>query len=116
MFYGWDRVKCFCSGLTQFFQNNLILLTLTTQTAIFGFLDYINNDSILGNNKCINNHILLTFKLYVYKSREKKLWNLNNLTAEIQEIRRIENEIALPNSNKTIDFTRKWHMIDNIVP
>ena len=66
----------------------------------------------------------LVFKLYVklcysyivYKSREKKLLNINNLIAEIQKIKRIEKEIALPNSKKTIAFTRKWHIIDNIVP
>ena len=107
MFYECDRVKCLWSDLVQYFQNNLILPTLTPQTAIFGFLDYTNNDSIFENNKCLSNHILLIFKLYVYKSREKKLLNINNLIAEIQKIKRIEKEIALPNSKKTIAFTRK---------
>ena len=114
MFYECDCVKCLWSDLVQCFQNNLILPTLTPQTAIFGFLDYTNNDSIFENNKCLSNHILLIFKLYVYKSREKKLLNINNLIAEIQKIKRIEKEIALPNSKKTIAFTRKWHMINNI--
>ena len=72
MFYGCDRVKCLWSDLIQCFRNNLILPTLTPQTAIFGFLDYTNNDSIFESNKCLSNHILLIFKLYVYKSREKK--------------------------------------------
>ena len=116
IFYECDCAKCLWSDLVQFFQNNLILPTLTPQTAIFGFLDYTNNDSIFENNKCLSNHILLIFKLYVYKSREKKLLNINNLIAEIQKIKRIEKEIALPNSKKTIAFTRKWHIIDNIVP
>ena len=116
MFYECDRVKCLWSDLVQCFQNNLILPTLTPQTAIFGFLDYTNNDSIFENNKCLSNHILLIFKLYVYKSREKKLLNINNLIAEIQKIKRIEKEIALPNSKKTIAFKRKWYIINNIVP
>ena len=47
---------------------------------------------------------------------KKKLLNINNLIAEIQKIKRIEKEIALPNSKKTIAFTRKWHIIDNIFP
>ena len=109
MFYECDRVKCLWSDLVQFFQNNLILPTLTPQTAFFGFLDYTNNDCIFENNKCLSNHILLIFKLYAYKSREKNLLNINNLIAEIQKIK------ALPNSNKTITFTRKWHIIDNVV-
>ena len=72
-----DRGKCRWSDLVQRFQHNLILGTLTPQTAIFGFLDYTNNDSIFENNKCLSNHILLISKLYVYKSREKKLLNIN---------------------------------------
>ena len=116
MCYECDRGKCVWSDLVQCFQNNLILPTLTPQTVIFGFLDYTNNDSIFENNKCLSNHILLIFKLYVYKSREKKLLDINNLKAEIQKIKRIEKETALPNSKKTIAFTRKWHIINNIVP
>ena len=116
MFYDCDRVKCLWSDLVQCFQNNLMSPTLTPQTAIFGFLDYTNNDSIFENNKCLSNHILLIFKLYVLKFREKKLLIINNLIAEFQKIKRIEKEIALLNSKKTIAFTRKWHIIDNIVP
>ena len=71
MFYECDRVICLWSDINQWFQNNLILPTLTPQTAIFGFLDYTNNDSIFENNKCLRNHILLIFKLYVHKSIEK---------------------------------------------
>ena len=95
IFYECDRIKCLWSDFVQCFQNNLILPTLTPQTATFGFLT--NNDSIFENNKCLSNHILLIFKLYVYKSREKKLININNLIVEIRKIKRIEK----------IAFTRK---------
>ena len=47
---------------------------------------------------------------------KKKLININNLMAEIRNIKRIEKEIALTNSKKAIAFTRKWHIINNIVP
>ena len=70
--YECDGVKCFWSDLVLCFQNNLILPTLTPQTAIFGFFHYTNNDSTFENNKCFCNHILLIFKFFVYKSREKK--------------------------------------------
>ena len=106
MFYECDRVKCLWSDLVQCFQNNLTLPTLTPQTTIFGF----------ENNKSLSNHILLILKLYVYKFREKKVLNIRNLIAEIQKIKIIEKETALPNSKKTIAFTRKWHIIGNIVP
>ena len=62
------------------------------------------------------NHILLIFKLSVYKSREKKLININNLIAEIWKVKIIEKQIALTNSKKIIAFTKKWHITNNIVP
>ena len=52
----------------------------------------------------------------MYKSRKEKLININNLMAEIQKIKRIEKKIALTSSKKTIAFTSKWHMINNIAP
>ena len=62
MFFEHDHVKCLWSGLVQCFQNNFILPTLTPQTAIFGFLDCTNNDSIFENNKS------LAIKFYEYLS------------------------------------------------
>ena len=84
IFYECDRVKCLWFDFVQYFQSNLILPTLTPQTSMFGFLDCTNNDSIFENNKCFSNNILLIFKLYVYRSREKKLLNINNLIPEIR--------------------------------
>ena len=88
IFYECDCVKCLQSDLVQCFQNTLILQTLTPQTAILGILDSVSNIT----------HFLKTIKsLYVYKSREKKLININNLIAEIRKVKRIEKEIALNN-------------------
>ena len=83
IFYEWDFVKCLWSDLVQCFQNNLILPTLTPETAIFGFLDSSNNDSIFENNKCLSNHILLIFKLHVqikkaHKYKQSHSWNLKS--------------------------------------
>ena len=94
---------------------NLILSTLTSQTAILGIFDSVSNNSFFENNKILINHILLIFKLYVYKSREKKLTNVNNLMAKILKVKKIEKEIALNNSMKTIAFRKKWHLTDNII-
>ena len=55
----YDYVKCLWSDLVQCFQNSLILQTLTPQTVNFMILDYTSN------------HILLIFKLYLYKFREE---------------------------------------------
>ena len=51
--------------------------------------------------------MLLIFKLYVYRSREKQFININNLIAEIKSIKKIEKEIALSNLKKTVAFKNK---------
>ena len=59
---------------------------------------------------------LYLYSSYVFKSREKNFINLNNLIAEIQKVKRLEKEIALTNSMKTIAFTKIWLIINNIIP
>ena len=115
IFYECDRLKYLWSDLVQCFQNTLILPTLTPQTATLGILDSVRSKSFSENNKTFISHILLIFKLYVYKSREKKFININNLIAEIRKVKRIEKEIALNNTKKTISFRRKWHQTDKII-
>ena len=90
--------------------------TLIPQAVILGIPESSSNYSIFKNNKVFIHHILLIFKLYVFKSREKKFINLNNLIAEIRKVKTIEKEIALTNSMKTIAFTKKWLIINNIIP
>ena len=51
----------------------------------------------------------------MYKYREKKVKNVNNLIVEIRKVKTIEKEIALTNSKKAIAFTKKRHIINNIV-
>ena len=46
----------------------------------------------------------------------KKVHSINNFTAEIRKVKRIEKEIALTKSKKTIAFTKKWYIIINIIP
>ena len=115
IFHEYNAVKCSQADLVQCFQNNLMLPTLTPQTAILGISESVSKDSNF-KNKVFINHILLVFKLYVFKSREKKFTNINNLIAEIRKVKTLEKEIALTNSMKTIAFTKKWLMINKISP
>ena len=115
IFYECDRVKFLWSELVQCFQNTLILPTLTPQTAILGILDSVSNNSFFENNKELINYQILIFKLYVYKSREKKFININSLIAEIRKVKRIVKEIALNNSMETTAFRKEWHLTDNII-
>ena len=106
IFYECNRVKYLWSDLVQCFQNTFIFPTSTPQTFILRILDSVSNNSFFENKKIITNHILFIFKLYVYKSREKKFININNFIAEIRKVKRIEKEIALNNSKKTIAFPK----------
>ena len=55
---------------------------LTPQTAIFGFINGIEN-----NVYKIKNHILLIFKLHVYKNRERGTLELSRLVDEIKKVK-----------------------------
>ena len=107
IFYECDSIKWLWSNLVHYFQNSLVLPFLTPQTAIFGSLGSTNSDLI--------NHVVLIFKLYVYRSREKQFIHINNLIAEIKSAKVIEKEIATSKSKKTIAFKNKWHITNDII-
>ena len=113
--YECDCIKCLWSNLLQYFQNSLVLLTLTPQTAIFGFPDSTNSDYNFKKNRLLINHILLIFELYVYRSKEKQFIHINNLIAEIKSVKAIEKEIATSNSKNTIAFKNKWNITNDII-
>ena len=92
------RISCF--------QITLRWITSTMQTTIFGILNFVSNNCFFENNKISTNNILLILKLYVYKSREKRFININNLMAEIWKVKIIEKDIALNNSKKIIAVTK----------
>ena len=81
-----------------------------------GILESACNDFTFKNNKVFINHILLIFKLYVFKSREEKFINLNNLIAKLRKVKMIEKEIALTNAVERIAFANKCLIINNIIP
>ena len=60
------------------------------------------NDIILPDNIYnLLNHILLVFEYYVCRSREKHMFNRDNLIHIIIEIKEKEKQISLVNNNKT---------------
>ena len=83
-------LECICvkqlwNHLRLFLTNDISLPILTPQTAIFAFINGIEN-SIYK----ITNHILSIFKLYVYKSREKGPLELSRLINEIKKVELLE--------------------------
>ena len=89
--------------------NILVLPNLTPQSAIFGFLN------IEKEHYLVINHLLLIFKLYIYKDRNCKRLNLQSLKRKIVKIYNIEKGIAQKNTNKQKKFDEKWKAFEQIV-
>ena len=80
--------------LNRHFHSDLTFPVLTPQTAILGLF----NDSV--SNIHLINHILLLFKLYIYKSRNKHRLNINELLANILNIKKLEKVTVFGNARK----------------
>ena len=78
----WNRLRLFLT-------NNKSLPILTPQTAIFGFINGIEINAYK-----IKNHILLIFKLHVYKGRERGTLELSRLINEIKKMKKIQTKIV----------------------
>ena len=71
------------------FQKDYILPSLTRQTAILGLYNEANN------NYNLLSHILLIFKYYIYISREKRILNIDILTANLIKVKKREKQISI---------------------
>ena len=100
-------VKALRNDLNTFFKNHLSLYDLTPQAAFFGFTEKNLDDSILQN------HLLLVFKIYLYKSRSYGFVCLKSLLLEIKKINRLEKKIAEANANKHKTYLLKWNKAAN---
>ena len=99
--------KALWNGLNTLFKNQLSLYDLTPPAAFFGFTEKHLDDSILQN------HLLLVFKIYLYKSRSYGFVCLKSLLLEIKKINSLEKTIAEANANKRKSYLFKWNKIDN---
>ena len=95
------HVKCLRERLRMKFQNDFILSSLTPQTTILGLYNEANN------NYNVLSHIFLTFKYYVYISREKRKLNIGILIVNLMKVKKRE---------KQINIVTMWCLTDNISP
>ena len=79
-----------------------ILQSLTPQVAILELTNEANNIYNL-------NHILLVFKYYVYRSREKYILNTDILIDNLIEIKKKEKRIRLVSNKKTETCNKPDH-------
>ena len=96
--------------LNRHFHSDLTFPILTPQTVI---LD-VFNDSV--SNIHLVNHILLLFKLYIYKSRNKHRLNVNELFANILTIKKLEKVTSFGNTKKVAAYYKKWDITNRKLP
>ena len=77
----WKQLCSLCS-------HRIVIPKLTPQSAKFGFLDSNHNNEILIN------HILLIFKLYIYRCRDSGAISILNLKTKISMVRDTEKVIS----------------------
>ena len=82
---------------------------LTSQTATLSIFD----DSV--SNIHLINYILL-FKLYIYKSRNKHQLNIDELLANILNIKKLEKVTAFGNVKKVAAYNKKWDITNRKLP
>ena len=101
LFHSCTKTNFLWMQLQHSFQNVLIILPVTPQSTIFGFIDHKVNDHLV-------NHILLMFKNYVYKTRENGSLDIKVLKRNIHKIKNIEKQISLNKPKKQKNFEQKW--------
>ena len=99
-----------CDHLRLFLTNDISLPILTPQTVILGF-----TNGIVSNVYKITNHILLIFKLHVYKSRESSILELSRLIKEIKKVKLLEKNSAQNHVKKLEQYNIKWEKIHRTI-
>ena len=105
LYYHCNVTKDLWSKLKNLVSRSLAIPDITPQSAIFGFHDIHNTDFI------IINHLLLIFKWYVYKLRDKGKIDLKSLLHSIKSIKYIEENISENNVKRKKRNELKWKKV-----
>ena len=85
LFWNCVYVKNLWQQLQLYFNDDFKLPDLTLQTAIFGFWNSKDYDNEIFQ---LINHLLLIFKINIYKAREKKCLNFQKLIVKIEKVKK----------------------------
>ena len=89
-------------------QNDLDLPPLTSQRAIAGSTDFQSENFI------IINHLLLTFKYYIFKSRSNKHLSFLQLKTDIIKAKNLEEDLSNGDDNKSKKRRKLWQTVGDI--
>ena len=92
--------------MQNYFASNLDIPNLNLQSAVVGYLDH--------PNKLFLNNLLLTFKMVLYKYRNRKAISMNLIVKNMLARKQIEENIARE-KNKIEFHDKKWKIFDDIL-
>ena len=87
LFHGCIKTNLLWYKLKEFRKPKVDLPVNTSQSAIFGFLNYENNSDIIS-------HFLLIFKYYLFSSKEHKKLSLEMLKKDIVKVYNIKKQLC----------------------
>ena len=105
MFYDCAHTQFLWKKLQTYLSSHLSIPNLTPQSAMFGFID-------VEDFKIVN-HILIIFKVCVYKSRNKMNLNFEYLKHRITKVKNMEKSICKNDQSKKRKFSKKWEKLEN---
>ena len=104
LFANCQVIRYLWSELQLHYNRNLSLPNLTPQSAFLGFIE-------INENIIIVNHILLIFKMTIYRSRRKQRCILQLILNMIDRIYNTEKQITFLDPRKSENNINKWASI-----
>ena len=105
LFHSCLRTKQLWNKLRQYFSKFINMPHSALQSPILGIFDNNQHSDLI-------NHLLLIFKSYIYKTRNTKQLNFDNIMITMKKIKEIEKELTSSNKLKLL---KKWYPIDHII-
>ena len=109
LFYDCPQTRGLWLALKNVFDTILPLPDLTTKHALLGFFDHDRE------NCMIVNHILLIFKIFIYRQRGSGILSIDNLLTKIKDIAILEINVANFDPQNNDWYLQKWRPIFPII-
>ena len=105
LFYFCLKTKQLWNKLRQYFSQFTNIPHSTPQSTLLWMFDNNQHSELI-------NHLLLSFKFYIYSAKNTKQLNFDKLKITINKIKKIEKELTSSNKRKLL---KKWHPIDHMI-
>ena len=105
LFHNCRKTQALWTQLTIHLNRNFNLPHVTSQNAIFGFLDISNKDYLIVN------HLLLLFKYYIYNAGDRKHLFFEPLMKNIENIHDIEKNLTNQDPHKKTKFLKNCNLL-----